>query len=422
MRRPSILIENQQSRIRAINRFCIFTALLALPYVYIFYANELVVQSMVMLSIIILFFLAVYLNSISKFTLSKGVIIFNTNFAVGYFSIVLGFTSGIHLFLFSAPLITYLLFDFTQRLKIAISISTYSLNFLIIYIIHKFTLFPIVELSDNVHGLLYFMNFIFSLALCFFLIIYFANNNSLYITLLKKANTFLEDQHEQMIIEIEEKTKTHKKLSETLKEKDTLLSEIHHRVKNNLAVISGLLELQNYYVKDEKASGILKESRNRIKSIALLHEKFYENKNLDSVEIRSYVDELIHYIKLSFTNDKKDIKIHTQIDQINLPMNEALPFSLLINELATNSYKHAFNKANTGNIYISVTRSNNEFIFRYKDDGCGFDASGKKSKNSLGMNLIEAFSKQLKGNMTLESNKNDDISGVDFKLSFKLAG
>ncbi len=417
-----ILVENAQSRIKAINRFCFFTALLATPYVFIFYLNDLIIESLVMLSIILLFLFSTYLNRISKFSWSKTIIILNTNFAVGYFSVKLGFTSGIHLFLFSAPLITYMLFEYTQKLKITLSISAYSLNFLAIYIVHKLTLFPFIQLSDNIHDLLYFMNFIFSLSLCFFLIIYFANNNFLYIALLKKANRVLEDQHGQMQNEIVEKTSAHKKLSETLKEKDTLLSEIHHRVKNNLAVISGLLELQNYYVKDEKASGILKESRNRIKSIALLHEKFYENKNLDSVEIRSYVDELIHYIKLSFTSEKKNIKIHAQIDQINLPMKEALPFSLLINELTTNSYKHAFNSRDNGNIYISVTKSNNEFIFRYKDDGCGFDTSGEKGKNSLGMNLIEAFSKQLKGNMTLESNKNDEISGVDFKLSFKLAG
>ena len=419
--KPFILIENQQSRIRAITRFCIFTAILCIPYVCIFYYSQLYTQALVISAIILLFFLAAWLNRVSRFTFSKTVIVFNTNFAVAYFSIVLGFSSGIHLFLFTAPLITYLLFDFTQKLKITLSISAYSLNFLTIYIIDKFTLLPVMPLSDKIHELLYFMNFIFSLALSFFLIIYFANNNSLYISLLTKANTILKYQQGQMQVEIEEKTRTSKKLSETLKEKDNLLSEIHHRVKNNLAVISGLLELQNYYIQDEKASSVLKESRNRIKSIALLHEKFYENKNLDSIEIRSYVDELIHYIKLSFTNDKKNINIHTQIDHIELPMKEALPFSLLLNELATNSYKHAFKKKNKGNIYISVTKSKNEFIFRYKDDGCGFDASGSQPKDSLGMNLIEAFSKQLKGNMIFESNNNKNIEGVDFKLNFKLA-
>lgn len=414
-----ILIENHQSRIKAINGFCIFTAVLALPYTYIFYTNDLKWSSLVMLLIIALFFFSVYLNKKSKYSFSKTIIIINTNFAVAYFSILIGFDAGIHLFLFSAPLITYLLFDFTQKLKIVISITAYSLNFISIYLIHKFTLFPFVELSDSIHGLLYFMNFIFSLALCFFLIIYFANNNSLYITLLKKANTALEEHQEQMQIEIIEKTKAHNKLSETLKEKDTLLSEIHHRVKNNLAVISGLLELQNYYISDPKSSSVLKESRNRIKSIALLHEKFYENKNLDSVEIRSYIDELIHFIKLSFAIDQKEIKIHTQIDQINLPMDEALPFSLLINELVTNSYKHAFNKKNNGNIYITLTKSNNEFIFRYKDDGSGFDLLNHHNKNSLGINLIEAFSKQLNGQMSFDSQNNPASIGMEFKLNFK---
>jgi len=371
-----------------------------------------------MFLIILLFLASVYLNKRSKFAFSKSLIIFTTNFAVAYFSIVLGFTSGIHLFLFSAPLITYMLFDFQQKLKIILCIIAYSVNFLTIYLVHKFMLIPFVQLPEEVHGILYILNFTFSLSLCFFLIIYFANNNSLYINLLKKANTTLEEQQNLMQIEIHEKTKTHEKLSETLKEKDTLLSEIHHRVKNNLAVISGLLELQNYYVNDEKASAILKESSNRIKSIALLHEKFYENKNLDSVEIRSYVDELIHYIKLSFTNDKKDVKIHAQIDRINLPMNQALPFSLLINELTTNSYKHAFKGKESGNIYISVSKLKNDFLFKYKDDGVGFDSSRISSNGSLGMNLIEAFSKQLKGEIFLNSS-NSTETGMDFKLIFK---
>ncbi len=409
-----ILIKNEQERIKFINQFCCLTALLSTPYLYILSTNKLIFSTGIMFLIILLFLACVYLNKKNKPNFSKALVIFTTNFAVTYFSLLLGFDSGVHLFLFSAPLITYLLFDFTKKTNIVITMTVYALNFSAIYIINKLNLVEHAQLQNNIHQLLYFMNFSFSITLCFFLIIYFANNNSLYINLLREANITLETQQIQMQNKIIENTETNKKLSETLKEKETLLSEIHHRVKNNLAVISGLIELQNIHVTDELASRILKESHNRIKSIALLHEKFYESKHIDSIEIRSYVNELIHLIKLSFTNN--NIKIHTQIDNIELSMTEALPFSLLLNELITNSYKHAFKQKKEGNIYITFTKTNNEYVLNYKDDGFGFDAKASFKEKSLGMNLIEAFSKQLKAKAIWTS---EIEKGVDFNLNFK---
>lgn len=410
----AILIKNEKERIKFINQFCYLTAVLASPYLYILYLNKLIFSTGVMLLIIFLFLTSVYLNKNNKPNFSKVLIIFTTNFAVTYFSLLLGFDSGVHLFLFSAPLITYLLFDFIKKTNIIFTMLLYVLNFFTVYIINKMHLIVNAQLENNTHQLLYFMNFSFSITLCFSLIIYFANNNSMYINLLKEANITLEAQQMQMQIKNIENTETNKKLSETLKEKETLLSEIHHRVKNNLAVISGLIELQNIHVTDELASRILKESRNRIKSIALLHEKFYESKNIDSIEIRTYVNELIHLIKLSFTNN--NIKIHAQIDTIELSMTEALPFSLLLNELITNSYKHAFKQKKEGNIYITFTKTNNEYVLNYKDDGSGFDTKASFKEKSLGMNLIEAFSKQLKGKAIWTS---EIGKGINFNLNFK---
>ncbi len=410
------ILENDTARTKALNRFCYLTALLATPYVYILYSNDLILPSWVMLFIIALFLLSPYLSIKGYHNYSRLVVVFDTNFAVAYFSVLLGFDSGIHLYLFSAPLITYLLYDFSEKIKIRLTSSTYVLNFIIVYLVYKLNAFAYVVLDEKIHHILYFMNFAFSLTLCFFLIIYFANNNSFYIRLLRDANQKLETNQIQLQNEILEKNGTHKMLSETLREKETLLSEIHHRVKNNLAVISGLLELQNFYVKDEGASGILKESRNRIKSIALLHEKLYESKSLDTIEIRSYVEELVNYIKLSFSNDKKEIIIHSRLDDIKLPMEEALPFSLMVNELITNSYKHAFKDKDRGNVYLTFEKTNEGYVFDYKDDGCGFDASENFKETSLGMNLIEAFAKQLKGNMMYISKPNE---GVNFKLKFE---
>jgi two-component sensor histidine kinase len=231
-----------------------------------------------------------------------------------------------------------------------------------------------------------------------------------------EANKSLQEKQMNLETEIAEKSKINIELSKTLKEKEILLSEIHHRVKNNLAVVSGLIELQNFYVRDEKASAILKESRNRIKSIAVLHEKFYESKSLEKIEIRSYVDELIYFIKLSFSNRQSAIKIHTQIDDIELSMNKALPFSLLLNELITNSYKHAFKDINTGTIFISFANRENKLILNFSDNGSGFDTTNISKENTLGMNLIDAFSAQLKAQTSWQSKKNE---GTEFILEFE---
>lgn len=121
-------------------------------------------------------------------------------------------------------------------------------------------------------------------------------------------------------------------------------------------------------------------------------------------------------LHLSFSTRQKNIKIHSQIDNIELSLQDALPFSLLLNELITNSYKHAFNGKDSGNIYISFIKKQGEFVFHFRDDGNGFDYSNDVKEKTLGLNLIEAFSKQLKGKLEYNSAKG---MGTEIKLHFK---
>lgn len=415
--KQKFLIQSEEGRVNAINRFCYITAMMALVYVFILFFLDLKSDAVVMMLVSFAFYSCTLLNKKKKYSLSRLMVILSTNAAVFYFSVLLGFKAGIHLYLYTSPLICYLLYDFRQKGKIFGAFAFYLLNFLAIFVISYYNFIVPILLSDSAINLIYILNFTFSLILCFTLIIYFAFNNSHYTEMLVDANASLQEQQALLQKEITEKNKLNEELTKTVKIKDVLLQEIHHRVKNNLAVISGLVELQNFYVKDEKASAILKESRNRIKSIALLHEKFYENKDLDQVEIRSYVDELIYFLQLSFSNQQKEVKIHTHIDQVEMPMTHALPFSLLLNELITNSYKHAFNGRDKGNMYISLIKNPKGYTFHFKDDGLGYDYVNFVKDNTLGMNLVEAFSKQLKGEMVYYSKKGE---GIDFKLHFNL--
>ncbi len=410
-------IQSEQGRNYAINRFCYITAVMASVYVPILFLIGLNLHALVMISVSLAFFCCAVLNKKAYHDFARAGIVVSTNFAVFYFSVLLGFKGGVHLFLFTSPLIAYLLYDFDQRKKILLAFSIYVLTFLVIFIIHWFDLIKHIDLSENTQSVFYVLNFSFSIILCFILIFYFAFNNSAYTKMLVSTNKTLEEKQEQLQQEIKDKNKAQEELLRALKEKEILLQEIHHRVKNNLAVISGLVELQNFYIKDEKASAILKESRNRIKSIAVLHEKFYETKNLDKIEIRAYVDELIYFIQLSFSNQNKEIKIHTQIDFVEFSLADALPFSLLLNELITNSYKHAFAGKEKGNIYLSLIKKEDAIVFHFKDDGNGFDYANFTKDNTLGMNLVEAFSNQLKGKMNYSS---EEGKGIDYTLHFKL--
>ncbi len=414
----SSYIQTDVGRIKAINRFCIITSLMASLYVVLLFSLGFWVHAFVMMVTAATFYSCTLLNKYHHYALSRIAIITSTNFAIFYFSVLLGFKSGVHLYLYISPLIAYLLYDYEQRKKIFLVFSVYLVTFLIIFYVHKYNLLGHLYLTEDTVTLFYILNFAFSLILCFTLIFYFAFNSTAYNKKLLGSNQQLEEQQVQLQHEIHDRTKAQEELLRTLREKEILLKEIHHRVKNNLAVISGLVELQNFYIKDEKAAAILKESRNRIKSIAVLHEKFYENKSLERIEIRSYVDELIYFIKLSFSNHNQEISIHTQIDHIELSLTEALPFSLLLNEMITNSYKHAFKDLETGNIYLSLAKKDKDVIFHFKDDGCGFDYACFSKDTTLGMNLIEAFSRQLKGKMSYNSEKG---KGVDFKLYFTLS-
>jgi two-component sensor histidine kinase len=415
-KKGAVHFQSEGAIIKTINRFCYAIAISAILDIFLYAFMGLYAICGVLVVVGALFLWFVYLNKKSHYKISRAAIIITTNIGVIVFSAFLGFKSGIFFFLFATPHLTYLLYNFKEKFSIFLCLLSYLITFITIYLIDNYQLYSPITLSQNNANIIYIANFSVSLILSFILITFFANNNNTVSEMLKDANTSLQDKQVNLEKEIAEKSKINTELTRTLKEKEILLSEIHHRVKNNLAVISGLIELQTFYVKDEKASAILKESRNRIKSIAVLHEKFYESKNLEKIEIRSYVDELIYFIKLSFSGQQKEITITTQIEDIELSMANALPFSLLLNELITNSYKHAFKNKNIGHIIISFIKHQDKLVLNFKDDGCGFDLSKVNKDNSLGMNLIEAFSLQLKAETIWESKLN---KGTEFTLQFK---
>lgn len=344
-----------------------------------------------------LFGFSIFLNTLKKYNASSLIILFNTNYCVLFFSIYLGFYSGIHLYLFTSPLIVLTLFDTKKTLFIALAMLSYVLNFMVLVAVEKILKLNVSAINSNQQALFYLVNFICASIILMALALYFLYNNNKVNQLLVLKNNQLIYQQDQLKEENKIRKEAEERAVSSLAEREVLLSEIHHRVKNNLAVVTALMELQTFYLKDEKVIEILKESQSRIKSIALLHEKLYETKSLKEVDISSYTEELIHFIKQSLSNKEKEVNIHINIKKIYLEMANAMPFGLLLNELITNSYKYAFQNKDRGNIWISISKNNNDYIFEYKDDGPGFEYTPETTTNSLGLNLIEGFCIQLNG-------------------------
>jgi two-component sensor histidine kinase len=415
----NIGVKNQQTyvfsdKLRTRNKLSLLCVLFSLPYVFFFLKLGLIVPFATISIGILLFTTSIILNKYSKYNLSSLLILFTTNWSVLFFSIYLGMNSGIHLYLFTSPLIVLTLFENKNKVFISGAMLSYLLNFFIIILFDKYSGISFLSLEKGTSESLYLGNFIFSFIINIILSLYFLTNNT-------RVNYLLGLKNDELVLnqkKLEEENKIRKYAEEkamlSLKEREILLSEIHHRVKNNLAVVNGLLELQTTYLNDENTIVALRNSQNRIKSIALLHEKLYENKTLKVVNMIDYIKELAHFIKQSSAPKKKKINIISEIDSINLEMEKAMPFALLLNELMSNSYKYAFENREEGIIEVSLKKQLNTFVFDFKDNGLGFDYHNEINKGSLGLNLIGSFSEQLNGKF--EYLKVD--TGVHFVLKF----
>lgn len=204
-------------------------------------------------------------------------------------------------------------------------------------------------------------------------------------------------------MDISESKKAEELLRQSLNEKDVLLSEIHHRVKNNMAVVSGLLNLQEDYFVDDHSRSLFLESQNRIKSMALIHEKLYESENFSSIGFESYIRDLIQTIEYSYNDLNKTIFIETEVVNGFLDLKNAVPCALILNELLSNVYKHAFKDRISGKVIIRFINTGDEYLMEVADDGRGMNLKILKTNGSLGYILIESLVKQLKGTLEMSS-------------------
>ncbi len=231
---------------------------------------------------------------------------------------------------------------------------------------------------------------------------------------LEEKNKEIERVNISLLDEISEKKHAEELLKTLLNEKDILFAEIHHRVKNNLAIISGLLQLQAFNTNDEHAQAILFDSQNRIQSMALIHEKIYQSEVNAQIEFSSYIKDLCGSVRNNYKTPNVEVTIDINVKPVFVELNVAVPCGMLLNELISNAFKHAFAERNTGTIVIEFEKRDNEFILSVSDNGVGINLD--YASKTLGMMLIETFVKQLNGKMSIK-NENGTVFIINFMPS-----
>ena len=221
--------------------------------------------------------------------------------------------------------------------------------------------------------------------------------------------------NEELKKEISQRKTAQEQIHESLKEKIVLLREIHHRVKNNLQIVSSLLNLQAGYITDKKVLEILKESQNRIRSMALIHEKLYQSPDLDKINFSEYIQSLTKDLFRSYQSQLNRINIRSEVGEIFLEIDQSILCGLIINELISNAIKHAFKGKGKGEILVQLFQDGEDYQIIVKDDGIGFPKDiDIENTDSLGLQLVTSLTGQMSGKIDIKSN-----NGTVVKISFK---
>jgi two-component sensor histidine kinase len=213
------------------------------------------------------------------------------------------------------------------------------------------------------------------------------------------------------IIEI---TEAKDKIKASLNEKELLLRELHHRVKNNLQIILSLINLQSNSIKDQQDLEIFRESQSRVKSLAIIHEKLYQSADFASINFKEYIQSLVSYLLSYYSTTNITVDVDVEKDTI-LNMDTAVPCGLIINELVTNSIKFAFPGGKPGKIYIQLKPDDGSLILIIGDNGIGLpDGTDFENSQKLGLQLVKTLTDQLEG--TIQYNGEN---GAEFEIKFK---
>lgn len=218
-----------------------------------------------------------------------------------------------------------------------------------------------------------------------------------------------------MAMDITDKKESEIEITKSLQEKEVLLKEVHHRVKNNLQVISSILNLQSSYVKDQNTLDILRESQNRVKSMSFIHESLYRSKDFSQVNFSDYLNNLINNVVHTFLLPDKDVMLVTELGAVNLSLDQAIPCGLILNELLTNAMKYAFHEIENPTLEVRIGQEGETVSIWVEDNGIGLPQDFKFDEtDSLGLQLVQTLTDQLDGTLELKTGE-----GTKYLLTFE---
>jgi two-component sensor histidine kinase len=388
-------------RISLTNQFCFITFFICLfSGINNYFLGD--VYSAVIIEFSAFFCVLVFwVNSAGYHRSATSSLLFTISTIIFFFDSYSGIAAGTYLYYFPLILAIAFLHDFKEK-KLLLFHLGLPVFYMIINLCTHYELFATSNFTEDVRYRMFIFNLVASVAaIGFFMYLTIANN-------IRESLVF-----EQRL---NERKATEHAIKHALTEKDILLAEIHHRVKNNLAIIASLFNLQLSTVENEDARNILLESKNRVKSMALIHDRLYKSENMSDVDFAKYTKELVDEIRFSYPTISAAVDVNTHISNVRLNVNTAIPCGLILNELLTNCYKYAFQGRTKGLIDIEFTSIGNMLRLVVKDNGVGLKQNYKESE-SLGMVVIQSLSEQLDGDYRFTVD-----NGTKFELKFEQAG
>jgi len=218
--------------------------------------------------------------------------------------------------------------------------------------------------------------------------------------------------------DISERRVAEEQIKATLREKEVMLKEIHHRVKNNMQVISSLLSIQSQYLADDRDLDLFRRSQDRVRSMALVHEKLYQTNDLAVIDFSLYVESLARNLMRSYQDDAGNVRLESDVAGVFLGIDTAIPCGLIVNELVSNALKHAFPGERAGRLTIYMRQCEGSYVLEVGDDGAGLvHPTGTRQSQSMGLQLVTLLTEQLDGAISLDTSR-----GTKFRITFKDRG
>ena len=369
-------------RIRFVNLFALITAigLLVGSSSLFFIGNDYPLLFEVF--VLILSVLTIIFNQLKLHNLALYTFVFCINCAVFFISEYYDSSTGTYVFYFPLILCIALLHSPNEKMIFTCSYFTILLIFICVSVFIDFPGLKNQNISAENNSVLFLYNLLFCVVVTIILIVFVIR--------------IFDSQSNKLIAALEAEKTIKEKIEASLKEKEIMLSEIHHRVKNNLSVVGSLLNLQIYNTNNEEAKQLLSDSRNRVLSMSLVHEKLYRKKDFSKIKFDKYIEELTNEL-LSSSSFKNKITLNKQLESCELPISIAIPLGLIINEIITNSIKHGF-IANMVNPEITITLccKKQQLELTIADNGKGFSFETSKTNDStLGLSLIKSLCEQI---------------------------